>query len=139
MLSSVLSSWYSLQVLMHRPFSIEGDDRLGRCLFPCNLKGDWKWMILNICEAIKLPRKDIYVKLKVRFFGDVPIILFLITLIISIVVMIGGIKKSEFCINLCRYFFPYFCKFLGRNSCRFSIKAYPGPRIPGCAIKTVIT
>lgn len=37
-----------LQVRMHRPFSVEGDDRLGRCLFTCNLKGDWKWMILNV-------------------------------------------------------------------------------------------
>lgn len=26
--------------VMHRMFSIEGDDRLGRCLFQCNLKGD---------------------------------------------------------------------------------------------------
>lgn len=49
-------------------------------------------MILRICEAMKLPREDIYMKPKVRFFEDVHTILFLIT-IISIVVMIGVLKK----------------------------------------------
>ena len=46
-------------------------------------------MILNICEAIQLPREDVY--LKVGFFGgrgDVCIILLCITLILSIVVVI---------------------------------------------------
>lgn len=41
--------------LIHRPYSVEEDDGLGRWLFP----GDWNWMILSICEAIQLPREDI--------------------------------------------------------------------------------
>lgn len=43
---TVLSSFFIFEFLVltlsliHRLFSIEDDDRLGRFLFPCNLKGD---------------------------------------------------------------------------------------------------
>lgn len=40
-------------------YSVEDGDRLGRCLFLRNLKGDYNLKTLGICEAVELPREDI--------------------------------------------------------------------------------